>query len=143
MHNVTELNVKTATQETLKEVNRHMSGCLEPDVDRINTDSFWLKDISKNYDLPKFFSSLTSDELTWKKDVQITGRLVSSFTDIPPEDIWDDEDALEEYMDDLHEGEIEGDYEKIMDKDLEIYYNPELVISPEVLAKLEDAKEVA
>tara|TARA_B110001450_G_scaffold227918_1_gene227549 strand:+ start:89 stop:553 length:465 start_codon:yes stop_codon:yes gene_type:complete len=141
MNNVTEINATNEINETLARINRCLPKSHKPDVELINIDGgYFLGEISKKYDLPKFIRSLTDEELTWKREVRITGLTQSCFTHTPPEDIWDDEDALEEYMDNLYPDDMEQEMEEFIDKDLKISYQLNVVVSPETVAKLEDAK---
>ena len=140
MNNVTEIN---ATNETLVKISRFLPKSHKPDVELINIDDdYFLGEIHRKYDLPKFIRSLTDEELTWKRELQITGTVQFDFMDTPPEDICDDEDALEEYMDNLYAEDMELEMGTFIDDltDLEISYQPSLVVSPETVAKLEDAK---
>ena len=144
MSNVTEINATNETNETnetLLKINRCLPQETRPDVELIDLDrSYLLRQISNKYDLSKFIRSLTDEELTWKREVEITGSTQSWFRHSPPEDIWDDEDALEEYVDNLYTDEMEQEMEEFIDKDVEISYQPIVVVSPKTVAKLEDAK---
>ena len=143
MNNVTEINATNEINETLVKINRRLPKSHKPDVELINIDDdYFLGEIHKKYDLHKFIRSLTDEELTWKRELQITGTVQFDFMDTPPEDIWDDEDALEEYMDNLYAEDMELEMGTFIDEltDLEISYQPNLVVSPETVAKLEDAK---
>ena len=141
MSNVTEINVTNETNETLLKINRCLPPEHKPDVELIDFDGgYLLREISNKYDLSKFIRSLTDEELTWKREVEITGSTQSWFRHSPPEDIWDDEDALEEYVDNLYADEMEQEMEEFIDKDVEISYQPIVVVSPKTVAKLEDAK---
>lgn len=148
MNNVTEINATNEINETLVKI-KTIKFCLppshKPDVESININGHGisgslLKEISNEYDLQKFIGSLTDEELTWEKIVHITGTVQFDFMDTPPEDIWDDEDALEEYMDNLYADDMEIEMGEVIDTYLEISYQPHLVVSPETVAKLEDAK---
>jgi hypothetical protein len=141
MNNVTEINATNEINETLVKINRRLPKSHKPDVELINIDDdYFLGEIHKKYDLPKFIRSLTDEELTWKSELQITGTVQFDFMDTPPEDICDDEDALEEYMDNLYAENMELEMGEVIDTDLEISYQPIVVVSPKTVAKLEDAK---
>jgi hypothetical protein len=141
MHNVTEINATNEINETLVKISRCLPRSRKPYAELIDFDGgYLLREVSNKYDLSKFIQSLTDEELTWEKDVSITGTIQTHFTDTPPEDIWDDEDALEEYMEYLCEQDLEGDEVYFEEKNLEIFYLPNLVVSPATVTKLEDAK---
>ena len=141
MNNITEINATNEINEALVKINRRLPKSHKPDVELINIDDdYFLGEIHRKYDLPKFIRSLTDEELTWKRELQITGTVQFDFMDTPPEDICDDEDALEEYMDNLYADDMEQEMEEFIDKDLKISYQLNVVVSPETVAKFEDAK---
>ena len=153
MSNVTEMNVKNETQNILDDINMSIS-YREVDEDEIGLERFiddlsksryykrnsLPREISKKYDLEKFFKSLTDEEVNWNKKVSVSGMIEQEFTHTPPEDIWDDEDALQGYISYLDPDDVYIDYSEIVNPSVEVSFTPEVVSSTEVIAKLEDAK---
>ena len=146
MKNVTKINVKNETYETLKSVGLILERIDfdEPNFDLIygNRVSHQWDEICKKYDIPKFLLSLNDEDTTWKKEVWMRGRIGGYFCHFPPEHLWDDEDALQEYAEGLDYEDVCDDVNDLYvdDYSFDITYNAKLLISPEVFTKLEDAK---
>ena len=148
MKNVTKINVKNETYETLKSVGLILERIDfdEPNFDLKGLDgnrvsSQW-EEICKKYDIPKFLRSLTDEDAIWEKKVEMGGTVYGQFYHFPPEDLWDDYDALLEYAEGLDYDDVCDDVNDVYvdDYSFDITYNAKLLISPEVFTKLEDAK---
>jgi len=148
MKNITEINVKNETYETLKSVGLILERIDfdEPNFDLNGLDeirvSSQLEEICKKYDIPKFLRSLNDEDAIWEKKVEMGGTVYGQFYHIPPEDLWDDEDALQEYAEGLDYDDVCDDVNDLYvdNYSFDITYNAKLLISPEVFTKLEDAK---
>ena len=145
MNNVTEINTQLTTHQILTLLNKSIRrGFDENNIDDlieyISLDGLMYRETYNKYDLMKFFNSLTDEEVNWKKFVHIEGEVVEPFYVEPPEDIWDDKDALEKFRDNLSHCDVETEDRYFGSISLKTHYFPMIVPSPEVIAKLEDAK---